>query len=174
MRGERGETVHMMGQLIGLFRVLATSALLVAAGACTVNLPFMYPARAHQAIVAFFSLLSQEKYDQAAVLYGGDYTQLEVYAPEVDPGDRGRLWQNACEKSGLQCLPVASAAYLGSTGDVFTFLVQFRKPDGNVFALAPCCGEPGFLDTPRADFVYRVGLTPDGTFVVLDLPVYVP
>jgi hypothetical protein len=69
---------------------------------------------------------------------------------------------------------VASASFIGSAGNIFTFGVEFRNPDGNVFALAPCCGAPGFLDPPLAGFVFRVGRTPEGTFRVLDLPVYVP
>lgn len=140
------------------------------------NLPASYTAsgQAHQALVSFFDLLAHGQYEQAAELYGGDYSQLAVYGPGLDPASRAELWQNACETSGLQCLPVATAEYLGSDGAVYTFMVEFRKPDGNVFAIAPCCGEQGFLDAPMTDFVYRVARTPKNLFVVLDLPVYVP
>jgi len=160
------------------FASLRWLALLTALGsgaiACTLPAAYADPGRARQALVTFFDHLSNGEYAQAAELYGGDYTQLEIYGPEVDPADRGALWQNGCEKSGLQCLPVASASFVGAAGDIFTFTVEFRRPDGNVFALAPCCSEPGFLDPPIAGFVFRVGRIPGGSFVVLDLPVYVP
>lgn len=141
---------------------------------CNLPASYAYPGQARQALISFFDLLARGGYAQTAELYGGDYSQLEVYGPGLDPADRAGLWQNACETSGMQCLPVGTAAYLGSDGAVYTFLVEFRKPDGNVFAIAPCCGEPGFLDPPMADFVYRVTRTPKGAFLVLDLPVYVP
>ncbi len=147
---------------------------LTAGAACNLPAPYATPGKAQQVLVAFFSDLSTGQYVQAADLYGGDYSQLEILGPDVDAADRPGLWQNACEKSGMQCLPVAHANYLGSAGNTYTFMLELRAPDGNLFALAPCCGEPGFLDPPVDDFVYRVLQEPGGSFLVLDLPVYVP
>lgn len=162
----------------GLVGSLCRACMLAALAATGVgcNLPAAYglPARARQALISFFTDLSTAQYVQAADLYGGDYTQLEILGPDVDAPDRPGLWQNACEKSGMQCLPVATAKYLGSAGEIYTFMVEFRKPDGNLFAVAPCCGEPGFIDPPMDDFIYRVRRTPAGQFLVVDLPVYVP
>jgi hypothetical protein len=152
----------------------ALTSLMSAVIACTLPAAYADPGRARQSLVTFFDHLSSAEYAQAAELYGGDYAQLEILGPDLDPADRAALWQNGCEKSGLQCLPVASAVFVGSAGDIFTFAVEFRKPDGNVFALAPCCGEPGFLDPPVAGFVFRVGRMPDGAFAVLDLPIFQP
>jgi hypothetical protein len=160
--------------LTSLRWLAALAALSGAVIACSLPAAYADPRRARQALVTFFDQLSRGEYAQAAELYGGDYTQLEILGPDLDPADRTALWQNGCEKSGLQCLPVASSSFVGSAGDIFTFTVEFRKPDGNVFALAPCCGEPGFLDPPMAGFVFRVGRTPDGTLLVLDLPIYQP
>lgn len=142
--------------------------------ACAPTIAPALPQQARQALIDFFAHLAGREYGQAAELYGGDYAQLEDYGPGLDPADRASLWQNACEKSGLQCLPIYSASFMGATGDVYRFKVKFRNPDGNVFALAPCCGEPGFMDSPQAEFVFRVRRTPAGAFLVLDLPVYVP
>ncbi len=160
--------------ITGIVRLAVLGALAAGGVGCASPAPGARPDQAREALVAFFDYLSRGEYAQAAELYGGDYAQLEIYGRDVDPADRAGLWQNACEKSGLQCLPVHSATYLGSDGGVFTFTVEFRRPDGNVFALGPCCGEPGFLATPMADFVYRVGRGSDGTLLVLDLPVYMP
>lgn len=147
---------------------------LVAVVGCNLPAAYAYPGQARQALITFFDDLFRANYVEAADLYGGDYAQLQVLGPDVDPADRPALWQNACEKTDMQCLPVASVHFVGSDGYTYTFMVEFRKPDGNVFALAPCCGEPGFLDPPMADFVYRVKRISAGQFQVLDLPVYVP
>ncbi len=143
-------------------------------GSVGCNLPAAYahPGQARQALISFFEELSNGQYDQAVELYGGDYARLQVLGPDIESADRAALWQNACEKGGMQCLPVATANYLGSAGNTYTFKVEFRKPDGNLFAVAPCCGEPGFLDPPLDDFVYRVREAPAGSFLVIDLPVY--
>ncbi len=159
---------------VTLCRLSIIAAMASTAWGCDVPPSRPYPEQARRSLIAFFDLLSQGDYVRAAQFYGGDYSQLQVYGPGLDPADRAGLWQNACETSGLQCLPVSTATYLGSAGAIYTFMVEFRKPDGNVFAIAPCCGEPGFLDPPMTDFVYRVARTPSGAFVVLDLPAYVP
>lgn len=157
-----------------LYRVLILAALAAVEAGC--NLPAAYgdPGRARQVLVSFFEDLSTGQYGQAADRYGGDYAQLEILSPDVDAADHAALWRSACEKSGMRCLPVATANYLGSAGETYTFMVEFRKPDGNLFAVAPCCGEPGFIDPPMDDFVYRLRRAASGEFLVLDLPVYVP
>ncbi len=162
------------GFIRSLCRVCTLAALAATGVGCNLPAPYGLPGQARQALISFFADLSTARYVRAAELYGGDYTQLEAYGPDLDASDRPGLWQNACEKSGLQCLPVATAKYLGSAGDIYSFMVEFRKPDGNLFAVAPCCGEPGFIDPPIDDFIYRVGRSPAGQFLVLDLPVYVP
>ncbi len=158
----------------GVVPLLALTVLAVAGLGCTLPTARTYPEQARQALITFFDRLSRGEYAQAAELYGGDYSQLQIFGPDLNPADRAGLWKNACEQSGLQCLPVDSATSVGSDGNVFTFTVEFRKPDGNVFALGPCCGEPGFLEPPMAEFPYRVLRTPSGAFLVLDLPVYMP
>ncbi len=165
MKRRAARSLHWLMTLFALVGIVS---------ACARIVPPAPPQEARQALIDFFAHLAGREYEQAVELYGGDYAQLEDYGPGLDPADRASLWQNACEKSGLQCLPVYSAAFTGATGDVFRFNVKFRNPDGNVFALAPCCGEPGFMDAPQAEFVFRVQRTPSGAFLVLDLPVYVP
>ena len=159
-------TVQLGAGGIGTFvkpRLIATLPWLAAVAAlgtaslgCTRPAAYGDSGQARAALVGFFDRLSRGEYGQAVELFGGDYIQLKALGPDLDPADRSALWQNACEKTGLQCLPVASASFIGSAGNIFTFAVEFRNPDGNVFALAPCCGAPGFLDPPLAGFVFRV------------------
>lgn len=125
-------------------------------------------------LIEFFDHLANDEYDQAADLYGGDYRQLIVFGPEIDPGDRPELWRNACSFSGLQCLPVQSAMLEGRAGEMLTFSVEFRNPDGSPFVLGACCGATATEMPPAARFDIRLRRTQQGTFEVLDLPPYVP
>lgn len=129
---------------------------------------------ARQTLIAFFSHLTRGEYAAADALYGGKYDQLRIFNPDLDPADRSALWRNACEVSGLQCLKVNSAVLKRQAGNTFTFAVDFRRPDGSGFVLGPCCGATATEMPPVSHFDYRVQRTPEGGFVVLDLPVYMP
>lgn len=141
------------------------------AAAC-VPVPDVLAAR--QTLVEFFDHLANDEYDQAVDLYGGDYDQLMIFGPDIDPGDKPELWRNACNFGGLQCLPVASAALKSNSGGVLTFSVEFRDPNGGTFVLGPCCGGSAADSLIMSQFAIRVQADPQGTFVVLDPPVYVP
>lgn len=158
---------------IVLPRISATLVLLAAAAAACI-LPPGDAQMARQTLISFFDDLSKGEYAQAAELYGGDYQQLQVFNPDIDASDRSALWQNGCQQSGLQCLPVASAALKAEAGGIYTFTVEFRKLDGNVFSLGPCCGSSATDMPPVSQFDVRVKETPQGKFLVLDLPPYMP
>ena len=129
---------------------------------------------ARRTLLEFFDHLANARYDQAVELYGGDYQQLLIFNPEVDPANKSELWRLACRHGGLQCLPVASAVLERQSGDTLTFVVEFRNLDGSLFILGPCCGSTATEMPPRSQFEIRVRKTPQGTHVVMDLPVYVP
>ena len=129
---------------------------------------------ARRTLIEFFDHLANDEYDQAVDLYGGDYQQFLVFNPDIDPANKAELWRLACRFGGLQCLPIASAAFTRQSGDILTFTVEFRNLDGSLFVLGPCCGSTATEMPPRSQFEVRVRKTPQGTHVVLDLPVYVP
>lgn len=128
---------------------------------------------AQQALVDYFTLLSQGHYSKAMVLYGGSYEPLIEMNPEINSFDLDRLWQNGCTINGLQCLPVSSATLKEQVGSTFVFTLAFSNPDGSRFALGPCCGASASESPPVEHFDYRVEKTNAG-YRVLDLPVFVP
>ena len=129
---------------------------------------------AHETLIKFFSLLNTKQYAEADTLYGGDYEQLEIFSSDADPSDHARLWANACELAGLQCLEVRTATFKVLQGDTYIFQVEFSNPDGSLFVLGPCCGANETEMPPVSQFEYKVTRNSNGKFVVTDLPPYVP
>lgn len=129
---------------------------------------------AQSILIQFFDLLNTKQYAAADTLYGGDYEQLKVFSADVDPADHARLWANACELAGLQCLKIRSVALKSQIENTFSFQVEFSNPAGDLFVLGPCCGSNETEMPPVSQFEYKVNKTTDGKFVVMDLPPYVP
>lgn len=129
---------------------------------------------AREVLVNFLSALHAGKYSEAAPLYGGEYEQLQVFNPQIDPTDRVALWTWACDYQLLQCLEVRSATFKEMTGDSYIFQVEFSNPDGSLFVLGPCCGANETEMPPISQFDYTVSRNADGVFVVMNPPPYVP
>jgi hypothetical protein len=122
----------------------------------------------------FLRLLHEKNYGDAAPLYGGDYEQLHVFNPQIDPNDHVALWSWACDHQLLQCLEVRSATLKHQEGDAYVFQVEFNKPDGSLFVLGPCCGANETEMPPVSQFEYTVIRNSEGKFVVMNMPPYVP
>ena len=129
---------------------------------------------ARTTLVNFLTSLNTKKYDEAVPLYGGEYEQLQVFNPEIDPSDHLALWTWVCENQLLQCLEVRSAILKNQEGDTYVFQVEFNNPDGSLFVLGPCCGANETEMPPVSQFEYTVIKNADGKFVVMNLPPYVP
>jgi len=129
---------------------------------------------AQQALMDFFSNLALGDYQSAAGMYGGGYEILVADNPALDPDDHVGLWKNACTVNGFQCLPVRTVTFneLNQKG-AYIFTVEFNNPDGSLFELGACCGETP-TTPPQFQFEYRVVESDEETFLVLDLPVYIP
>jgi hypothetical protein len=123
---------------------------------------------AKENLVAFFEFLNRGAYDKAVELYGGGYETLVEFNPALDPEDRPALLKNGCEINGLQCLTVLTADFKekNSKGE-YIFVVQFKDADGKLFVQQTPNASPVFI------FEYRVMKGEDGTYRVLDLPVYI-
>lgn len=98
----------------------------------------------------------------------GGYEALVDFNPALDPGYRTALLKNGCEINGLQRLIVLTADFKkkNAKGE-YIFVVQFKGVDGKLFVQQTPNAPPMFV------FEYRVMKGEDGTFQVLDLPVYV-
>ena len=128
---------------------------------------------ARQALETFFALLYEGRYAEAVAYYGGDYQVLRDWNPPVDPDDYTRLLENGCTIDGLMCLALKGICTEEALSPVeYRFTVQFAAPDGSTFARPLyCCG--GSSEPSMDRFVYTV-LKVDGSFLVQELPPYVP
>ena len=129
---------------------------------------------ARDTLIRFFELLNSKQYEDADVLYGGEYETMRTWNPDIDPSDHVQLWKSACEGSGLQCLVIRTATLSEQVGTTFVFQVEFSNPDGSLFVLGPCCGASETEMPSESLFEYRVMKTAENKFLVLDLPLYVP
>ena len=129
---------------------------------------------AHDVLVNFLTLLHTKNYAEAVPLYGGEYEQLQVFNPEIEPKDYFALWTGACDNQLLQCLEARSTTFKELRGDSYIFQVEFSNPDGSLFVLGPCCGADETEMPPVSQFEYHVARTATGTFHVTDLPPYTP
>lgn len=153
--------------------ILVTSCVTKAATPVPTTLPST-TSDAQTALVKFFELLNSKQYADADLLYGGDYEQLKVFSSDTDPADHSKLWADACQLAGLQCLEVRSATFKNLQGDTYIFQVEFSNPDGSLFVLGPCCGADATEMPPVSQFEYAVRRNADHQYVVMNLPPYVP
>jgi hypothetical protein len=133
--------------------------------------------RARNTLLTFFDKLSTANYAEAAGFYGGTYENLIEMNPTTDPNDRAALLEQACTINGFKCLQVKEVVHEEQTWpDLFTFILEFMNPDGNLFVLYDCCGPRGLEKPIQSRFEYRVGRVPQlgNVFLVQTLPVYMP
>jgi hypothetical protein len=129
---------------------------------------------AYDVLVKFLSLLHDKKYTEAVPLYGGEYEQLQVFNPQLDPADRVGLWEWACDNQLLQCLELRSATFQELRGASYVFQVEFSRADGSLFVLGPCCGADETEMPPVSQFEFMVSPDTEHRFVVMNTPPYVP
>lgn len=131
--------------------------------------------QAEIALTNFYTYLNQEKYDQAADLYGGSYEVLLGYNPKLSKGDKSELLRAACEFNGFMCLEILSAVLIDVNDlDELVFDVQFANPDGSEFVLGPCCGASEEEMPPVSTFPVHVLCEDEESCMVMDLPPYMP
>ena len=129
---------------------------------------------AQRALITFFSLLHQRRYEEAVKYYGGSYDMLRYWNPLVPEDDYAALLKNGCEVNGLKCLQVGGmlrTEQLSATR--FKFVVQFANEDGSVFVRGSCCGATPEQMPPKSEFEYGVEKSDSG-YLVLGGPVYLP
>jgi hypothetical protein len=163
------------------FLTLLFIAVLTACAPQVINVPQSTPTslpsttgEAYDVLVNFLTRLHTKNYSDAIQLYGGEYEQLQVFNPEIDPNDQVALWAWACDNQLLQCLEVRSATFKELRGGSYIFQVEFSNPDGSLFILGPCCGANETEMPPVSQFEYTVSRNVDHRFVVMNTPPYVP
>jgi hypothetical protein len=131
--------------------------------------------RATDTIRDYFQYLSHGQYASAATLYGGSYEVLREDNPLDDPFDFATLLAHACEINGFQCLTARSISLVKSAyPHEFQFSVELQTREGELFVRGQCCGASATDMPDVSQFVYTVIRTCDDSYVVLELPPYVP
>lgn len=166
--------MYMKQAIIGMcLLILLTSCTPKATPLAPTSLPST-ATEAQGTLINFFELLNSKQYADADLLYGGDYEQLKIFSSDTAPTDHAKLWADACQLAGLQCLEVRSATFKNLQGDTYIFQVEFSNPDGSLFVLGPCCGANETEMPPVSQFEYAVARNASHQYVVMNLPPYVP
>jgi len=131
---------------------------------------------AQTVVIKFFDLLNSKQYADADSLYSGDYDQLKIFSADTNPAPSGhaKLWADACQLAGLQCLKVRTTTFKNLQGDMYVFQVEFSNPDGSLFVQGACCGSNETEMPPVSQYEYHVVKNPNGKLLVMELPPYVP
>lgn len=128
---------------------------------------------ARHTLLAFFTLLHDGRYAEAAPLYGGPYDVIREQNPDIPGDDYEALWQAVCTRQTL-CLSVARIVDEKAIGqDEFEFVIEFIWMDGTLFKLGPCCGATEAEMPPVWQFPYTIKKV-EGKFQVMEGPVYMP
>jgi hypothetical protein len=127
--------------------------------------------QARNALLAFFTDLSDGNYAEAATVYGGETIE---YAREMMPNETvGEYWEYICN-TVLWCLPVTDITDTQQVSDhEFVFYVVFMQPDGTRFELGACCGGDPAVTPPVWQFAYPVKKV-DGVWKVMRGPIFTP
>jgi len=163
-----------------MMRKIAHFLFMLMLAGCAAKTPRFEEKLAEQTAVAFFKKLSLGHYADADALYAGNYEPLISLSPVTAPDDHTGLWKNACEISGLQCLPIdriiSTERYAVTEQnplDAFKITVEFKDRTGKVFVLGSCCGATEDEMPPTSQFIVDV-IERDGNYFVTSLPVFVP
>lgn len=129
---------------------------------------------ARESLIAFLSLLHAGRYGEATNYYGGTYDVLRDWNPDVVEDDHATLFKRGCIGNGLQCLRIRIIVREEQVSPTeFRFIVEFMNDDGTVFVRGLCCGASEEDMPPQTQFTFTVKKV-DNSFLVQDLPVYVP
>ncbi|MDW8403317.1 hypothetical protein [Chloroflexus sp.] len=130
---------------------------------------------ARQTLIEFFDRLHRGDYLAAAQLYGGSYEALLYDSSSSSSVNPPTLLWRACTLNGFVCRPIKRVVASEQIDDeTFLFKVEFLNPDGSTFVRGPCCGATVQEHPPQSVFEYHVRKVDGTTFMVMDLPVYVP
>lgn len=129
---------------------------------------------AQHALMGFLEDLHNGKYAEAAQFYGGSYETMIDHNPDINPNDHATLLRNACTLNGMQCFRGKIIGLEEKESDAkYVFMVEFRKDDGTLFALGPCCGSDQTSTPPQSVFLFTVIKVYQNEFIVMDMPPYV-
>ena len=127
---------------------------------------------AREALVSFFTFLSEGRYAEASAFYGGTYEEIPFGSPEESGEDLGAYWERVCQ--GVMCLPISRVTLAEAAAeDEFIYYVEFIREDGTRFELGACCGTNQAEFPPVWQFRYPIKEIA-GAWKVMRGPLYMP
>lgn len=124
--------------------------------------------QAKRTLVAFFELLYDKNYEEAAKIFGGGYGIAIMWNPDVDPDDHPTLLMRACEWNGFQCFVrvdrIANAAQISPME--YRFTVEFVNEDGTLYQRRDA------QDNKVSQFIFKVVRDCNGKYLVVTWPFY--
>jgi len=128
--------------------------------------------RAREALLAFFTGLSEGRYTEAVSHYGGSIGESLGVRAQMPGETIDAYWQYIC--TFLWCLPVADITDVEQvSADEYLFYVVFMLQDGNRFEIGACCGGDPAAHPPIWQFAYPVQKI-DGDWKVMRGPLFTP
>jgi hypothetical protein len=122
--------------------------------------------KAQLALQSYFSLLSNQHFEEATSYYGGSYDKLAHDNP-ASSHDYATLLKDACNLNGYQCLPLRSIkAARQIDANTFEFSVEFTTQNGGLLSR-----DSG--GASQYEFPFTV-VKSNGRYLVQELPVQLP
>lgn len=130
--------------------------------------------KAEQALLSFYAALSSREYGAAAELYGGSYSVLSTWNPDLEPEAFSDLLRRGCEVNGLQCLEVRRIVSVSRLREKeYRFIAEFSTAGGELFVRR--ISEDGDLAASRSDSSFSIVIEDVGEgYQVKGLPPYTP
>lgn len=138
--------------------------------------------KAEDALVSFFTYLSNQDFEKALLLLELDeleldgstnsWKSLENFSLPEDRSDKAKVLKRYCEAIGT-CLKAKVIETKKETDDAYNLVVQFQNTDGSTFVLGPCCGATEEEMPPQDRFDFKVRKI-NNVFKVATPPIYVP
>lgn len=154
--------------------VLMTIMCMGLTAGCAKQQPVNETIVAQDTLISFFNNLNEGKFTEALDYFTTDektWEELDIYNPDKET-DHADIIENYCQAT-LTCLPASIVRSTKVNDNEYNYQIQFRKEDGNIFVLGPCCGATEEEMPPKDTFDFTVKKI-DGTFKVITPPLYIP
>ncbi|MFH1769829.1 MAG: hypothetical protein ABH833_04155 [Parcubacteria group bacterium] len=133
----------------------------------------------------FFDFLNNKQFEKAVAIFEPQFEQgstilrgpvwegMKAFAPLEHRDNKAKVLESYCHD--LNCfLSVEVLTIRKEDPDLYVLSVQFRKDDGSILEIGPCCGmqvEEDYI--PTSEFTFGVKEI-DGEWKVVTAPIYIP
>jgi hypothetical protein len=132
---------------------------------------------AENALISFFDHLDSQNFEKALELFelnhsADSWEGLEIFSLPEERDNRAQVLKNYCAATGT-CLKAMVIDTIKENEETYNLLVQFKRADGSIFILGPCCGATEEEMPSQKEFNFKVKKI-NNEFKVITTPIYVP